>query len=402
MMTTVSAVCTVGEKLNNLVVGEGVFHDEVVQLRSDLDYLIENCLVSNQSDNSISGDVLQQVRQLAYEIEDAVESYSAAGAAAESRGAFRCRLWKRSREDLSVLKMRIDEVKNILTIRSSGGGGGGGGTHNQRRVPDYRASLIVPMMDEVSAVTVKYILFEGRPNQLSVTALVGMPGLGKTTLARLCYNDPTVTKKFDIRVWATVGVEFQARGILETILFRLAASDLSRDEISGMETMELINQLHKAQKEKIYLIVLDDIRSVDDWNTLRFAFRDDRNGSRILLTTREREFVKITRSIDIPVRFMTHDETYHFFKLKSGGLLDDDPGSFLLTTYFYLLFFFLQEIQILLQNEENYKNLAGKISAMLGIILILFSLILQNKVVFFKLFKLFSQNNFKSFSLLQT
>ena len=41
-------------------------------------------------------------------------------------------------------------------------------------------------------------------HKLQVVSIVGMPGLGKTTLARKVYNDSSVNSYFYTRTWCTV------------------------------------------------------------------------------------------------------------------------------------------------------------------------------------------------------
>ena len=95
--------------------------------------------------------------------------------------------------------------------------------------------------------------------QRSVVSIVGMGGLGKTTLAKKVYNQKDVQQHFDCRAWVYVSQEFKARDILLDIANSIMS--LRDTEKRDMGENELGKKLCEYLKEKKYLVVMDDVWS---------------------------------------------------------------------------------------------------------------------------------------------
>ncbi|TXG74974.1 hypothetical protein ES288_1Z030300v1 [Gossypium darwinii] len=142
-------------------------------------------------------------------------------------------------------------------------------------------------------------------NGVSVLSIVGMGGMGKTTLAQLVYNDATINQSFHHKAWVCVSDHFDAVNITRTILKSIDPD--SRDEND-------LNLLQVKLKEKLsgkrFLLVLDDIwnENYNDWTILRSPFGA---GTRIIVTTR----LKIVSSIVDPLK------AFHLNKLSDDDCL---------------------------------------------------------------------------------
>ncbi|XP_057780138.1 putative late blight resistance protein homolog R1A-10 [Salvia miltiorrhiza] len=110
-----------------------------------------------------------------------------------------------------------------------------------------------------------------------IISIVGMGGTGKTTLALNVYENSLIQRHFDIRAWATVSQQYSAHEIFSKLLSSIGQSGSGND---------LGVKLHQTLCGRRYLIVLDDIWSVEAWDEVRLYFPDNGNGSRIVLTTR--------------------------------------------------------------------------------------------------------------------
>ncbi|KAL6525289.1 hypothetical protein OROMI_030882 [Orobanche minor] len=157
-------------------------------------------------------------------------------------------------------------------------------THHDMEALEEKAAEKQPLTTsgDVSAVGLEDDVFKlvdkllGHPPKRHLISIVGTGGMGKTTLAPNVYNHLLINETFHIRAWATVSQQYTAQEILSQLfscLGKQGGNDL------GVE-------LYQTLFGRKYLIVLDDIWSVEAWNAVRQFFPENENGSRIVLTTR--------------------------------------------------------------------------------------------------------------------
>ncbi|XP_021829412.1 uncharacterized protein LOC110769690 [Prunus avium] len=124
-----------------------------------------------------------------------------------------------------------------------------------------------------------------------VVSIWGMPGLGKTTLAKQVYNHGEVKRHFNSFAWVCISQQCQAREILEEILTKLISpTNEQRQEIAKLKIDQIAERLWNTQRERKCLVVLDDIWTSDAWSSLQAGFpMNEETESRILLSTRNTE-----------------------------------------------------------------------------------------------------------------
>ncbi|KAG5223703.1 disease resistance protein [Salix suchowensis] len=154
-------------------------------------------------------------------------------------------------------------------------------------------------------------------DDLSVYAIHGMGGLGKTTLAQLVYSDASVEGRFDLRIWVCVSDDFDIRR-------------LSRAIIESIEdktcTFQELDTLQRRLREKLigrrFLLVLDDVwdHYHEKWNALKDVLRVGAGGCAIIITTRLKQVAD--KMATIPVHQMgrlSEDDSWLLFQRLAFG-----------------------------------------------------------------------------------
>ncbi|KAB1209656.1 putative disease resistance RPP13-like protein 1 [Morella rubra] len=130
--------------------------------------------------------------------------------------------------------------------------------------------------------------------KISVIAVVGMGGIGKTTLAQLVYNDERVREHFDVEAWVCVSEEFD--------LFKITKSILDAVTPSAPCDNKDLNWLQVKLREKLagkkFLVVLDDVwnKKYADWELLSNPFESGAPGSKVIVTTRDNDVASAMRA----------------------------------------------------------------------------------------------------------
>ncbi|KAJ8560581.1 hypothetical protein K7X08_022441 [Anisodus acutangulus] len=148
----------------------------------------------------------------------------------------------------------------------------------------------------------------GGSHELDVISIFGMPGLGKTTLAKKIYSDPTVASQFDVRAVCYVTQVYSWRELLLNVLNDV----LEPADRTKTEDGQLANELRQVLLTKRFLILIDDVWDTKAWDDLWMCFKSSHNKSRIILTTRLVEVARYAKCKSEPhhLRFLRDDESW--------------------------------------------------------------------------------------------
>ncbi|XP_058721836.1 putative disease resistance RPP13-like protein 1 [Vicia villosa] len=158
------------------------------------------------------------------------------------------------------------------------------------------ASRIYGRDDEKDEMVKILLSSNGSDNQTPVSSIVGLGGMGKTTFAKLVYNESRIEDHFELKAWVYVSEYFDVVGLTKAILksFHSPADDES--------ILNLLQQrLQLILTGKKYLLVLDDIwnGNAECWEQLLLPFNHGSSGSKIIVTTRDKDVANVLNSTEI-------------------------------------------------------------------------------------------------------
>ena len=169
---------------------------------------------------------------------------------------------------------------------------------------NYRDDLLRNLLDVGS---------QDERNSHRVISLVGMGGIGKTTLAQLAYNHFDVKAHFQKRMWICVSDPFDQCKVAKAIIKEV---DPKHEHLDDTELQTLLGKIHGLIKDKKFFLVLDDVWTEDSekWEPFKHALENGVHGSRILVTTRKQIVAKMIGSaLTINLEVMSNEDCWLIF-----------------------------------------------------------------------------------------
>ncbi|XP_062117774.1 putative disease resistance protein RGA4 isoform X1 [Humulus lupulus] len=191
-------------------------------------------------------------------------------------------------------------------------------TPSVRRVRDthsYVRREDVIGRDGDRSVIIDKLLLESCEESVLVLAIVGIGGLGKTTLAQSIFNDEQVQKHFELKIWVCVSDNFDLKLIVKSII-ESAKGENSAGDI-GMEPLR--KKLGEVLGGKQYFLVLDDMWEENRNKLLELTtliISGENVGSRVVVTTRSEKSAKFIATKQQPYQLgiLDEDQSWSLFR----------------------------------------------------------------------------------------
>lgn len=298
------------------------------QLYSDLDLM--RAFIKKYTEINTDNDILEKlandVRNLVHQAEDAIEEYIICETLQKGRNmgaktvhflgyVSDLRDVGKQIEDVSAKVRQFYQERAPLGLEALKIEEGSKKGEKKKKALVVEEDNVVGFEDEAEKVIE---LLTGESEQLEILSIIGMLGLGKTTLAKKVLNDPKVEYEFFTRAFVNVSQEYERREVFINILSALTQIT---PEITMMPDDKIIEILRKLLETRKYLIVMDDVWTREAWDDLKVAFPNNKKRSRVLITSRHRQVATHANPSKNPhdLRFMTGDESRELLRRKVFG-----------------------------------------------------------------------------------
>ncbi|KAL6658081.1 hypothetical protein ACP70R_003667 [Stipagrostis hirtigluma subsp. patula] len=243
----------------------------------------------------------RDLKDLSYDIEDSIDKFMVrvdAPAKQESLKGFRKFIHKiglvrniKSRhqvaEDIDAIKIRIREVadRRGRYLVQDGAAQPDSSVAMDPRMPALYEDVkrLVGIDGPAEKLTNLLALGESVQDQkLKIVSIVGVGGLGKTTVANLVYQ--RLKRQFTRQAFVSVSLKPNMNKIFSSILRQVSRGKY--DNTEQWDHTEHINHIREILEKKRYIVVIDDLWDESSWTVIKCVLIDNNRCSRVIVTTR--------------------------------------------------------------------------------------------------------------------
>ncbi|XP_042467405.1 putative disease resistance protein RGA3 [Zingiber officinale] len=287
--------------------------DELVTLQnivSSIQAVLKDAQESEETRNSVKQQ-LNELREVAYRANDILDDvateqqrqqlikYAAVrnslGAVNPKRFFFKQDVYDR----IQSIKTELDEIVKKCPLSALTSHNGSQRTHISETTSVSPPCVLGRERDKQKIKELLVPLNGQSDSTASVISIFGMPGVGKTTLAQQLFDDETVKKHFELRLWVYVSNDFDLMRIMRCMIESI---DRFKCDLASLNNLQ--QEIRKKVSGRRYLLVLDDVgQESQEWERLKNCLYSADEGSKILVTTKNEQVAAFMAANSPPVLY---------------------------------------------------------------------------------------------------
>jgi hypothetical protein len=275
-----------------------------------------NVANKERAKNQVVRTWVRQIRDLAFDVEDCIELVVSLDLKSGWSWAWYMlpdciapqRPLDQAVAEIQRLKARVEDVSHRNARYNLIGDSGGGSGANSY------PSEVIPLPADVSASATASFQFlrevweaagKMRPDMCDLKKLITNEGdhrevislwgsPGSTSIVQKVYNDPEICQEFKIRAWVKPMHPFSLDEFLKSFLTQLYASISSHHKENlepcfrtPQEYHRIKSNLTKLVDKERYLVIVEQLSTIVEWDAIRLYLPDNKNGCRIVVTTQK-------------------------------------------------------------------------------------------------------------------
>ncbi|XP_058213632.1 disease resistance protein RGA2-like isoform X2 [Rhododendron vialii] len=303
---------------------------------STIEAVLEDAERNHQEDRAVQ-DWLQKLKDAAYEVDDILDECSTEILRWESKGQSSGSLKKVGTSLLYpfknvIFRHRIGHMVKEISEKLAAIADERSKFHFRNMVVESRdeftksretsSLLTLPELigrNQDKEKIIKVLLEDAleRDEEVSVYPIIGMGGLGKTTLAQAAFNDERMKIHFDLRIWVYVSQDFDLKRVIKSTIESISGDTC---QVSDLDSLQ--KKLREMLNGKRFLIVLDDVwgEGQEKWDKLRYTIACGSKGSSIIVTTRVAKVVSIMGTLPTHyLSYLSEEDCWLLFKQRAFG-----------------------------------------------------------------------------------
>ncbi|CAO2142926.1 unnamed protein product [Urochloa humidicola] len=158
---------------------------------------------------------------------------------------------------------------------------------------------------------------------MKMVSIVGVGGLGKTTVAKASYDK--LQSLYECTAFVSIGRNPDFVKVFKDILFCLDKTKYKDIHNTARGVDMLIRELHQFLQNKRYFIVIDDVWEVASWKPIKLALDQRNNGSRVIITTRNQEVANEEEVYKLEP--LSRDDSKRLFYIRLFGAESKCPAN---------------------------------------------------------------------------